>query len=181
MHAWAISYCTSTAARAPATTTPWRSPSSPRSRTRCTRCARGRPGRRPGTRSWGSSRPATTAGAPTRPSATRSRPSGWRPSWNGRSGPSRRTRGRCRWPPRTDRLPVRYIETDQSSRRGIWRKPPRRRGRQRNRGKFTGSKTVAADPAQSTSSVLPGSWAIRAARLCVRAYSPTFLQKPEYP
>lgn len=24
--------------------------------------------------------------------------------------------GRCRWPPRTDRLPVRYIETDQSSR-----------------------------------------------------------------
>ncbi len=69
---------------------------------------------------------------PTRPSATRSRPSGWRPSWNGRSGPSRRTRGRCRWPPRTDRLPVRYIETDQrscsgsrrASARGPRRMPP---------------------------------------------------------
>lgn len=45
----------------------------------------------------------------------------------------------------------------------------------------TGSNTEAVMPAQSTSMVLPGSWAMRAARSWVRAYSPTFLQKAEYP
>lgn len=43
----------------------------------------------------------------------------------------------------------------------------------------TGSKTDAVIPAQSTSIVLPGSCAMRATRSWARAYSPTFLQKPE--
>ena len=44
----------------------------------------------------------------------------------------------------------------------------------------TGPKTAATVPAQPAGSVLPGSRAMRAARLWVRSYSSTFPQKPEY-